>query len=178
MPKDKPTSERYKEIVAGVREPQGCEKGWLNLQKGQREHNLAVIDPERRKEICRMGAEAIHQLHGEKKTARQSLERILTLKVSDEILAGADVSEELAKRIKRDNPDMTLYDLIQLVAAGRAVSGNIKAAEYIRDTHGDKPVEHVQVDADITTQQDRELLANIAQRLESSEIVVVKDQTE
>lgn len=175
--KDRPTTERYRQIISGEREPVGSEKGWLNLQKGQREHNLAVIDPEKRKEICRKGAEAINALHGEKKTAKQSLEKILTLKVSDEILAGADITDDIAARIKRDNPDMTLYDLIQLVAVGRAVSGNIKAAEYVRDTHGDKPVENVNLTADIMTEADRALMESINRRLKDTgaHIEVVKD---
>lgn len=173
-PKDKPQSERYKQIVAGEREPEGCEKGWSNLQPGK--YNLTVIDPEKRKEICRKGAAAVNKLHGERKTAKQALENILTLKVTDEIIAGADLPEGLGEKLKRDNPDATLYDLIQIVAAGRAVGGNIKAAEYIRDTFGDKPVEKVDITADVTTEADRALLASIAARLdENTHVEVVKD---
>ena len=168
---------RYQQVIDGDIEPEGIEKGWINLREGQTKHNLAVIDPERAREIRRMGAEAINKLHGEKKTAKQSLEAILTLKVDDDILAAADVPEDLAKKLKRTNPDATLYDLIQLVAVGRAVSGNMKAYELIRDTHGDKPVDKVQIDADITTDADRELLASIGRRLdeEHASIEVVKD---
>ena len=175
MPKHKPQSERYRQIVAGEREPEGSEKGWCNLIAGQTEHNFAVIDKERAKEISRMGAQAVNKLHGEKKTARDALERILSLKVTDNIIAGADLSEELAERLKRDNPDATLYDLIQLVAVGRAVSGNIKASEYVRDTFGDKPTDKVDITADIVTEQDRALLSNIAHRLENAESVLIVD---
>lgn len=172
--KDKPTTERYRQIISGEREPVGSEKGWLNLEKRV---PFNKMPPEKRKEICRKGAEAINALHGEKKTAKQSLERILTIKVSDEILAGADITDDMAARIKRDNPDMTIYDLIQLVAVGRAVSGNIKAAEYVRDTHGDKPVETVNLTADIMTEADRALMASINERLADTgaHIEVVKD---
>ena len=169
---------RYQMIMDGEAEPVGEEKGWINLRAGQKEHNLTVIDPEKRKEICRKGAAAARKLHGEKKTARESLERILTLKITDEIIDGADLSPEIAERMKKDNPDATLYDLIQIVAAGRAVGGNIKAAEYIRDTYGDKPVDRVEVAADIMTDSDRAMLQRITERLDDPGLVIAKDITD
>lgn len=165
----------YDEIKAGEREPEGVQKGWLNLQPEK--YNFAALDPEKRKEISKKGAEAIQKLHGEKKTAKQSLEKILTLKVDDEILAAADVPDELIQKLKRDNPNATLYDLMQLVAVGRAVSGNMKAYELVRDTHGDKPIERVEVTENVTTDQDRELMRTIAARLEQAESVQIIDGT-
>ena len=173
---DKPEKSRYQQVIDGDKVPEGEEKGWSNLKEGQTKHNFAVMDKERAREISRKGGIAVQKLHGEKKTARQALERILTLKVDDGILAGADLPEDLAAKLKRDNPDATLYDLIQLVAVGKAAGGNMKAYELIRDTHGDKPVEKVQVEADVTTEADRELLASIAARLdENTHVEVVKD---
>ena len=170
---DKPEKSRYQQVIDGDVEPEGSEKGWSNLEKRV---SFNVMDKERQREIARMGAEAVNKLHGEKKTAKQSLEKILTLKVDDDILAAADLPEDLAAKLKRDNPNATLYDLIQLVAVGRAVGGNMKAYELIRDTHGDKPVEKVQVEADVTTDADRQLLASIAARLdENTHVEVVKD---
>ena len=166
---------RYEQVVRGLVEPKGSEKGWKNIQTGQREHNLAVIDEEKRKEICRKGAEAVNRLHGKKKTAREALEGILTLKVTPEIIAGADLPEEIADRLKRSNPDATMYDLIQLVAAGRAVGGSIQAATYIRDTYGDKPVDRLEVSDNVTTDADRALMASIAERLEKAESVQIID---
>ena len=170
------TKTRYQLIKEGLAEPEGSEKGWMNLQPGK--YNLATIDPEKALEIRRKGAEAIHKLHGEKKSAKQSLEKILTLKIDDDILAAADLPAELAKKLKRSNPDATIYDLIQIVAAGRAIGGNIKAAEYIRDTHGDKPVDKVDVSGNIITDSDRELLQTIGARLDQAEITVVQDNTQ
>ena len=166
---------RYQQIIDGDVEPEGSEKGWSNLQPEK--YNFAVMDKDKRREICRKGAAAVNKLHGEKKTAKQALENILTLKVTDDIIAGADLPAELAEKLKRDNPDATLYDLINLVAAGRAVGGNMKAYELIRDTYGDKPVDKVDISADVTTDADRELLASIASRLEETgaHIEVVKD---
>jgi general stress protein YciG len=175
MPKHKPKSERYRQIAEGEREPEGVEKGWSNLQPEK--YNFAVMDKERAREISRKGGIAVQKLHGEKRTAKQALEKILTLKVDDNIIAGAELPEELANKLKRDNPNATLYDLIQLVAVGKAAGGNMKAYELIRDTYGDKPVEKVDISADIMTDADRELMASISRRLQEkgAHIEVVKD---
>jgi len=118
----------------------------------------------------------VQELHGERRTAKQSLENILTLKATDDIIAAADIDEEIAKRLKRDNPNATLYDLIQAVAVGKALDGNMKAYELVRDTHGDKPIERVEVTENVTTDQDRELMRTIAARLEKAESVqIVED---
>ena len=117
----------------------------------------------------------MQKLHGEKKSAKQSLEKILTLRVDDEIIEGADIPPEVIKKIKRDNPNATLYDLIQAVAVGKALDGSIRAAEYVRDTHGDKPIDRVEVTENVTTDQDRELMKQIKERLDRSEVVVVSD---
>ena len=67
-------------------------------------------------------------------------------------------------------------DAHQLLAVGRAAGGNMKAYELVRDTYGDKPVEKVQVEADVTTDADRALMASIAARLdENTHVEVVKD---
>ena len=165
---------RYQMIIDGDATPEGSEKGYKNLRPEK--YNFGVIDPEKHREISRKGAAAVNKLHGEKKTAREALEKILTLKINDEIIAGADLAPEIAERLKRSNPDATIYDLIQIVAAGRAVGGNIKAAEYIRDTYGDKPKEQIELTSNIMTDQDREMLQQINARLQNAEIIEVIDQ--
>ena len=162
---------RYQKIQKGLEKPQGQEKGWKNLQPEK--YNFAVMDKEKQREISRKGAQAVNRLHGEKKTAREALENILTLRITDEIIDGADLSPEIAERLKRDNPNATLYDLIHLVAVGRAVGGSIPAMQYIRDTHGDKPVDKVDITADITTEADRALMRQVAERLDDVEVVRV-----
>lgn len=173
--KDKqPEKTRAQMIIDGDIEPEKHERGLLNLRKRV---PFNQMEPEKALEIRRKGAEAINKLHGEKKTAQQSIEKILTLKVTDEIIDGADLPPEVAERMKRDNPDATLYDLIQLVAVGRALDGNVKAMEYVRDTHGDKPVDKVEVSAEIMTDKDRELLQKISARLDDPGLVIVQDVT-
>ena len=162
----------YQKIISGELEPVGAQKGWLNLEKRV---SFNMMDPEKRREICQKGNAAVRALHGEKKTARESLEKILTIKVTPEIIAGADLPDELAERLRRDNPDATLYDLIQLVAVGRAVSGNMKAYELVRDTAGDKPIERVEVTENVTTEADRELMRDVLERLTAPDTIIARD---
>lgn len=164
----------YQKIIDGEQEPTGSQKGWKNLQPEK--YNFAVMDQEKRKEICRKGAEAVNKIKGEKRTAKEALENILTLRVNDKIISSADLEPELAERLKRSGIDITLYDLIQLVAAGRAVGGNMKAYELIRDTYGDMPIKQIEVTENITTDADRELMRQLSERLEEgARLEIVKD---
>lgn len=162
----------YEKIQAGEIEPEGSQKGWKNLQPVP----ITKRSPEERLEICRKGAAAVNKLHGKEKTAREALKGILSLIASDDIIAGSDIDEDLAKKLQRDNPELTLYELMQAVALGRALSGSIQAATYIRDTNGDKPENKINIDADIMTEADRALLDIVAGRLqEGGTLQIVKD---
>lgn len=165
---------RASRIIDGEIEPEENERYLLNLRKRK---PFDQWDKEELKEVSRKGAEAVQALHGEKKTARQAIERVLTLKITDEIAANTDVDPEIINRLRRDNPNATLYDLVQAVAVGRALEGNIKAAEYVRDTHGDKPIERVELTENVTTDQDRELMRTIAERLNDPNITIEATRT-
>ena len=172
--KEETGKSRYRQIIDGDAEPVGSEKGWINLEART---PFNQMEPERRREICRKGAEAINKLHGEKKTARESLGRILSLKITDEIMEGADVPADVIARIKRDNPEATLYDLIQAVAVGRALGGNVKAMEYVRDTNGDKPADKIdaRIDGQVMTDADREMIQALTDRLQAGELTVIHE---
>lgn len=166
----------YQKIIDGEQEPTGSQKGWPNLKRGQTEYNLKNIDPEKAAEIRRKGAEALNALKGEKRTAREALENILTLKVTDKILSNSDLEPELADRLKRSGINITVYDLLQLVAVGRAAGGNMKAYELIRDTYGDMPIKQIEVTENVTTDADRELMRQLSERLQEGEhLEIVKD---
>ena len=166
----------YQKVVDGEITPEGCQKGWTNLKEGQTKYNLKYMDPEKAAEIRRKGAEAVNALKGEKRTAREALENILTLKVNDKIIDNSDLDPEIVDRLKRSGINITMYDLLQLVAVGRAAGGNMKAYELVRDTYGDKPIERVEVSENVTTEQDREMMRAIAARLEAGDrIEVVRD---
>lgn len=89
-------------------------KGWNNLRT--EENSFALYDRDRLREVSRKGAEASHKARAEKKNAREALEKILSMGVTDEIIAGAELSPELAEQLKAEIENATIYDLMQLVA--------------------------------------------------------------
>jgi len=163
----------YEKVMSGEIEPTGCQKGWKNL----RPVPFDQMTEEQALEIRRKGAAAVREIRGEKKTAKQVLENLLTLKATDELIDSADLTPELIERLKKGAKGATLYDLVGAVALGKALDGNIKAAEYIRDTYGDKPVDKVEVQADIMTDTDRAMLQKISARLDDPGLVIVQDVT-
>jgi len=165
---------RYRQIIEGEAKPEGIEKGWSNLEKRV---PFNQMEPEKLREISRKGGEAVQKLYGEKKTAKEALENILTLKIDDRIIGKADLEPELAERLKRSNPNATIYDLMQIVAVGRALGGNMKSYELIRDTYGDAPIKQIEINENITTDSDRELMRQLSERLQQADVVVVQDQT-
>lgn len=159
----------YDRIISGEQKPEGTQKGWLNL----RPIPITQRSEEERREICRKGAEAVNKIRGEEKTAKESLDRMLSILATQEIIDQADIEKSLAERLKRENPSMTLYDVVNAAAIGRALAGNVKALEYVRDTRGDAPVREISVTENITTEQDREMLRTIAERLKNAESVQI-----
>ena len=66
-----------------------------------------------------------------------------------------------------------------MVAVGKAVGGNLKAYELIRDTHGDKPKDTIAIEQDIMTETDRAMLEKITARIDNGEkLTIVKDVTD
>ena len=160
-------------IIDGDIEPQTpYEKTMLNLRKRT---SFDKMDKEKHLEISRKGGQAIAELYGEKKTAKQALENILSLRVSDTMLDDADISAEMITKLKRSNPNATIYDLLNAVAVGKALDGNMKAYELVRDTYGDKPTDKVDISGEIVTDTDRALMQSIAERLNGVESVIVVD---
>ena len=169
---DEPKKEKSRAsmIIDGEIEPEPHERYLLNLRKRK---PFNQWDKDEMHAVAVKGGEAVQKLHGKRKSAKDALADVLTLKATDEIVQSAGIDPAIAAKLKRDNPDATLYDLIQAVAVGRALEGNVKAMEYVRDTHGDAPVKQIEVTENITTEQDRELLKQINDRLQQAESVQI-----
>jgi len=172
---DKPKQKsRASMIIDGEIEPETPkERTYLNL-RGRIPINTRP--PEEQLEIRRKGQKAQKDIYGKKKTARESIETLLSIKVTDDIMEKADLDPSVIERVKRSGADLTFYDLVNMVAIGRAIDGSVNAMQYVRDTNGDKPKDSVEITGDITTEQDRALLQTIANRLQDGErIEIVKD---
>ena len=115
-------------------------------------------DPENDKKIQKAGAESLNATKAQQRTFKE---------VIAEMLTNPAKSEDI-ERLGLNQGATTLEVIIagQLQQAGR---GNSKAAEFLRDTVGEKPTE--KLDANITglTAEDKELLKNVENRISSQE---------
>lgn len=80
--------------------------------------------PERDREIHRKGALATAEKKRQRRTLREDLIALLSKKCEDE--------------------DKTYQDAMISAILAQAINGNVKAATFVRDTIGEKPVEKVE----------------------------------
>lgn len=150
-------------------------KGWSNITPG----GFEKMDKGRLREISKRAAARSVEVRQERRTAKQCLADILTLECTEDIINGAELSPELAEQLKQYAGKITLYDLLQLVTVGQAIGGNMRAAEYVRDTYGDMPVKQINLDgANLVTEADRELMRQISARLNDPDTVIACDVTD
>lgn len=150
-------------------------KGWQNLQG--KKYSFANIPKDKLTEISRKGQEKTTQIRKERRTAKQALTDILALEATPDIINSAELPDEVREALKAHIPNLTMYDLLQLVAVGLGVGGNMRALEYCRDTAGDAPVKQIELSDNIITPEDRELLRQISQRLDNPDTLIVADVT-
>lgn len=131
----------FREIREGLKEPEGSEKGWKNLQP------LNELPPEERKLRCRNGALKAAEV----KRAKRTMKEALTVMLQDKELA-----VELAKAtgndilLKATEKGATVNDVLMLSAFMQGLEGNVKSLEFIRDTAGQKPKAELEVNSELT----------------------------
>ena len=124
-----------------------------------RQYN-ATLTPEQRTERARQGALATNEKRRQRKTMREGFKEALKAGVTDASM------EEALKAI---GLEPTMQNAILLAAIGKAMTGDIEAARFVRDTIGEKPTEALQISAvqdvqsmDVSGLTDAELQAIIA----------------
>lgn len=104
----------------------------------------------------------------EKKRIKDITSELLNMKADD--IAENVLNSELAEKIKET--DITLYDLIVAKQIEVALtSGNVKSAEFLRDSNGDKPTDKIENNVNVITESDQLLLTSIQNRLDSLESI-------
>lgn len=101
---------------------------------------------EEQKEIARKGGIASGKVRREKKMLRDTLEELLKMPMKDGKLADIDEIKSIAG-VKGKN--ITMQEAIMLSMLGKAVNGDVKAAEYVRDTIGQKPDSRMNIDMNL-----------------------------
>lgn len=132
-------------------------------------HTFGIIDKEKHREIARKGQKASTESKRRKKDIATICNDLLSLSVAE--LSADVLNPQLKEIIEKYDLNITLYDLIIAKQAEIALKGSTSAAQFIRDTAGDKPSEKLHATAEIITDSDRALLNNISDRLDSIEAI-------
>ena len=100
-----------------------------------------------------------------RRALREILIDVLEMDFDDKSFSDEELAEKAQLFAKEQGRSLTLYEAIALAQVKRAIDGDVKAATFVRDSAGDKPVERSEVVGEIITDADRQLLANIQRRL-------------
>lgn len=104
--------------------------------------NLRTLSPEEARKQGSKGGKASARARRERKEMRDTFRNIL-----DMPLKPGDL-EEITTFQGANKLNVTVGEAIALVMASKAVKGDVKAAEFVRDTSGQRPTSSVQVTAE------------------------------
>lgn len=106
---------------------------------------LEQTDPERARRIRSNGGKASAEARRQRKTMRETLSTLLSLATESGKLVSAEQVQTLGE-LNGKPVDVQTALLVALV--NRVIlAGDVRAAEFLRDTVGEKPTEHVDIDA-------------------------------
>jgi len=145
----------------------------IQIENGKAHANNLIDITTRPKEeqlsICRQGQKAMLEVRKKRKNIKDILDIIGGLSATE--LASNYVSAELVDKMSEVSEEITIYDVINLVQTEKAMQGSVRSAEFVRDSLGERPKDNVQIDVDIITDSDREMLQNLHDRIESLEAI-------
>jgi len=122
-------------------------------------------DPEEASKRGKIGAPASNNAQA----ARRSIKEIL------EELSRRTVTAEEAEEYGMEE-GTSLLEAASLAQFRRAMKGDTKAAEYVRDTLGEKPVDKISAEVETITAEDRAHIERILNRTKAQDIVSGPDQ--
>lgn len=113
---------------------------------------------ERRREIAKMGGKASGVTRAKHKALRETLLELLSLPMKKGAVAECATSIE---GMKDKDVNMSVRARIMLSMVTKAAKGDVKAAQFIRDTIGEAPVQEVKVEQTAVSQMSDEQLRRI-----------------
>lgn len=122
-------------------------------------------DPENDKAIHEAGGKALQATLEHRRSCKDILEQLAVKKADIEEL------ERLGMEEGANNLEAASY-----AAVLKAIRGDIKALEYIRDTLGEKPTEKISAEVETITPEDRKQIERILNRTKTQDIVLGPDQ--
>ena len=149
---------RKRDSLGRMQSPTSAQAGKANMKPLD---ELDKVDPERAKAIRRKGQAAQMAKARQRKAIREIYEELLAQKVPDSVTneAVARYAEETGKK------SLTAYECLAIAQLLEAQAGNTKAAAFVRDSVGDKPIDQLQV-TEAVTDGDRKLMAKLEARLQ------------
>lgn len=121
--------------------------------------NLITKDLSKRDDFKELSAKGGREAAKKKKEFRHAKDLLIDILSKD--LSREECKSILGKEIENRNT----YNVMLTKIAQVASTGNVKAAEFIRDTAGDKPTESVELTANVITDKDRQLLALLSDKM-------------
>lgn len=103
------------------------------------DEKIKALTPEERREAGRLGGIASGKARKKKKTMRAIYESLAGQKVNGETV------QKLQGTLMKVKKNLTVEESIVLAQVLMAQAGDTRAAEFLRDTAGEKPVEKVQI---------------------------------
>ena len=149
---------RKMDSLGRMQSPTSAQAGKANMKPLD---ELDKVDPERAKAIRRKGQAAQMAKARQRKAIREIYEENKEKKVPDSVTneAVARYAEETGKK------SLTAYECLAIAQLLEAQAGNTKAATFVRDSVGDKPIDQLQV-TEAVTDGDRKLMAKLEARLQ------------
>ena len=128
-----------------------------------------TLDEMPKEEAAKLQAEGRtkgHETTRRRQTIREICEYMLALPLSDrEAVTDEKAQQMIVQMEQATGRKPTLYEAITAAQVAAAMDGNTKAAAFVRDSVGDKPVEQVHVSEGVTD-GDRRLMAKLEARLQ------------
>ena len=143
----------FRELPKGTKNSSGT---WRAANNGK--IKILGVDPAD-SYIHRLGAEASNAAQAQRRTSREILEDLTRKKAKIEDI------ERLGLEESASNLEAANYAQIR-----KAIQGDTKAMEYIRDTMGEKPTEKLDASVTALTPEDKELLKNVEDRLKNDDL--------
>lgn len=126
------------------------------------DENLKTLSPSEARTVGRSGGIASGKARRERKAMKDTLAALLSMPLKDGKTADVEVIKNLAS-LKGKN--ITVQEAIMLAQIQKAIKGDTKAAEYVRDTSGNKLKETIEMSgsinnpfAELTTEELKKLI--------------------
>lgn len=171
-----------RKAIEGVEKARkAAERGELVDRRGNRMNPASIanlrpgtaikdMEPERRREIQQAGQKASVEAQKKRRTIKEIYSDLLQQPDSVEGLEDEELAQTVQEMAQKRGKPLTVYDSIAIAMAAKAKAGDVKAAVFVRDSVGDKPVDQVQQVGEVLTDEDRLLMQRVAERMEKNDI--------